>query len=68
MVPRFLMPGWLQDLSWVVPNAWAIEAYHGLVWRDAPTAEVALAAGMLMAFGLATGMLAWGVLARERRL
>lgn len=68
MVPRFLMPGWLQDITWAVPNAWAIEAYHGLLWRDAPTSELVVAAGLLMAFALAAGGLAWGALARERRL
>jgi ABC-2 type transport system permease protein len=68
MVPRFLMPGWLQDVSWVVPNAWAIEAYHSLVWRNAPTEEIVLAVGLLIVFGTASTGLAWSVLARQQRL
>jgi len=34
MVPRFLMPPWLQAVGWWTPHAWVIDAYQGLLWRD----------------------------------
>lgn len=52
MVPRFFMPQFLQDLGWLTPNTWAIEAYTDIFWRDGvlgdlllPWAMLAVAAG-----------------------
>jgi ABC-2 type transport system permease protein len=40
MVPRFLMPPWLQAVGWWTPHAWVIEAYQDLLWRDAGAGEL----------------------------
>lgn len=41
MVPRYLMPGLLQDLGWITPNTWALEAYTGIFWRGDTLADLA---------------------------
>ena len=34
MVPRFMMPGWLQSAGVATPNYWVIEGYYGLLARN----------------------------------
>ncbi|MDB5473337.1 MAG: transporter permease [Devosia sp.] len=61
MVPRFMMPPWLQDLGWYTPNAWAIEAYHGVLWRGEAIADLLPEIGWLLATALAGIIVALGV-------
>lgn len=64
MVPRFFMPQWLQNLGWLTPNTWVLEAYGGLLARDEPLAAIALPCAML-ALAAATALLAAHALARR---
>jgi ABC-2 type transport system permease protein len=66
MVPRFLMPPWLQAVGWFTPHAWAIEAYQAILWRDAGVGAVYKAWCVLTAAGLA-GLALAHVLARRIR-
>lgn len=66
MVPRFLMPPWLQSVGWFTPHAWAIEAYQAILWRDAGIGAVYKAWSVLTAAGL-VGLGLAHVLARRLR-
>lgn len=58
MVPRFLMPAWLQQLGWATPNAWAIEGFAAAVRGDDGRAAAMVSAGVLVAAGVAGWALA----------
>ena len=53
MVPRFLMPDWMQKIGLVSFNAWAIDGYYKIFWREKgivdilPQTAVLLGAGIL---------------------
>lgn len=40
MVPRYLMSDSMQELGRLTFNAWAIDGYMKLFWRDLPTGEI----------------------------
>jgi ABC-2 type transport system permease protein len=58
MVPRFFMPPALQQLGWLTPTTWALEAYTAVFWRGEGLAALALPIGMLLGFALLTVALA----------
>jgi ABC-2 type transport system permease protein len=49
MVPRFLMPRVLQEVGWLTPNAWALEAYTSIFWRDEAATALLIPVGLLVA-------------------
>ncbi|MEE7459408.1 ABC transporter [Methylorubrum populi] len=64
MVPRFLMPPWLQQAGWLTPNAWAIEAYQTALGEGAAAALPAW--GVLAGLAAAGLAVAVGVVGRRR--
>jgi ABC-2 type transport system permease protein len=55
MVPRFMMPEWLQSLGRFTPNHWSIEAFYGILARGQSTLDLLGVWGVL--FGGAAIML-----------
>ena len=58
MVPRYLMPPWLQDLSWITPNAWIIDTLERAVLPGVGFADLAVSFGVLGLTALICGGLA----------
>lgn len=65
MVPRFMMPPWLQDIGWFTPNAGAVEAYYGILWRDDAIQELLPELSLLIALA-AIGLIVSLAVSRRR--
>jgi ABC-2 type transport system permease protein len=52
MVPTFVMPAWIQSISFISPIRWAMLAIEGGVWRNFSLAEMALPCAALIGVGL----------------
>ena len=50
MVPRFVMPEFMQTLSFVSPHAWALSAYQDILVRGYGVAQILPACGALLLF------------------
>lgn len=66
MLPRFLMPSYIQTLGWATPNTWALEAYAAIFWRNESWSAIGLPIAVLIASGLAGLLVAHLALARQR--
>jgi ABC-2 type transport system permease protein len=53
MVPTFIMPSWIQSISFISPIRWAMLAIEGGVWRNFSVSEMALPCAVLISVGLA---------------
>lgn len=58
-VPAFIFPAWLQKASLVMPTRWALDGLDAMTWRGQGFEAALLPAGILAAFALAMGLLAW---------
>jgi ABC-2 type transport system permease protein len=60
MVPIFLMPQWMQNVSVVSINYWSIQGFYDILWRGLPIGVVFLTkVGILLAIGITLTLLAF---------
>lgn len=47
MVPRFMMPDWLQNIGIFTPNHWVIESYYGILARGQSVSDLIVVWGVI---------------------
>jgi ABC-2 type transport system permease protein len=52
LVPAFVMPGFMQTLSWITPHAWALAGYQDVIVRGLGLNAVFLETGVLLGFAV----------------
>ena len=66
MVPRFMMPDWLQSLGRFTPNHWSIDAFYGILARGQSVFDLLTAWSVL--FGGATILLVLAAIISHRMM
>jgi ABC-2 type transport system permease protein len=61
MVPRFVMPETMQNLTNISPMAWGLEGFLDVLLRNGGTSEVLVEVAALSLFGIVTLAIAWWV-------
>lgn len=62
MIPLFIMPSWMLQLSHLSPVKWAVLGFEGAIWRGFSLAEMLPPVAVLLATGLICGALgAWRI-------
>lgn len=60
-IPSLLFPGWVRDLSWLLPTAWALRGLEGVTWQGMSLTGACQCAGVVLGFSVAFLLLAlWG--------
>lgn len=59
MVPRYMMPEWIQDLGAMTPTGWVIDAYQAVLFRDVPSMDLERTWLLLGGFSLAALLFSW---------
>ena len=65
MMPHYMMPDWMRELSRVSPVQWGIHALEGALWRGFTLNELALPCVGLVCVGAAGFAFGTARLARE---
>jgi len=68
MVPRFVMPSFMQDMGLLVPHGWALDAYLDVLVRGATFTQVLPHIGVLLLFATAFASAAMWRLVRITRI
>jgi ABC-2 type transport system permease protein len=63
MVPTYVMPNFMQVVSWVTPHAWALAGFQDVMVRGLGVDAVLPAIGVLLGFSVAF----WGIAVRRFR-
>ena len=50
--PRFLMPAWMQKLSWFTVNSWGIEGFYNIMIRKKGISGIIEEVSVLIAFAV----------------